>query len=126
MTTPQSPLAGDAQPNEKTPEGADSYSLRLNTLDYSTIFDTLKSHALSLVANAHSEMSEAQWGEYVDEITATHATSLHAALHAYILAQVLDIINEDFIVVTEYDKAINGVKAMQRQAAQDRFGPERS
>jgi hypothetical protein len=62
--------------NEKTPEGADSYSLRLNTLDYNTIFDTLKDYALKLVANAHSEMSDEQWEEWLNEHTDKYAKAL--------------------------------------------------
>ena len=76
MTTssPQ-PTPQDSEP-KKTPEGVSLDSLRLNTDDYSTVFDTLKDHALKLVANAHSEMSDEQWNDYVNELTATYAQSL--------------------------------------------------
>lgn len=72
----------DSDPlNKKSPEGDSLHSLSLNTLDYSTIFDTLKDHALRLVANASSEMSEKQWGDYVNEITEMYANAITAHLN---------------------------------------------
>ena len=73
--------------NEKAPEGADSYSLTLNTIDYSIIFDTLEDYALRLVANAQSEMTDEQWSEYVNEITAIYAEGLLSALTKHYISK---------------------------------------
>jgi hypothetical protein len=66
----------DELDNEKTPAGASSYSLRLNTDNYSTIHDTLKAHALAIVSNAHSEMSDEQFNDYVNELTPKYAEAI--------------------------------------------------
>lgn len=48
-----------------------------------------------------------------------------AALHHWhnqqAYKEVLELIGEDFVEVTEYDRAINGVKAAQRQTAKERY-----
>lgn len=38
--------------------------------------DTLKDYALKLVANAHSEMADEQWDDWINEHTETYATAL--------------------------------------------------
>lgn len=65
---------GDKRINEKTPTGASSYSLTLNTLDYIT--DTLKGHALAVVANAHSEMTDEQFHDLINELTPAYANAI--------------------------------------------------
>jgi phosphoribosylaminoimidazole (AIR) synthetase len=65
-----------SEPNEKTPVGASSNSLTLNNANYSTVQDTLKDYALKLVANAHSEMSEQQWSEWLEEHTAIYTKAI--------------------------------------------------
>jgi len=71
----------DEAENEKTPEGAYSYvevhSFGLNT---SIIADTLKDYALKLVANAHSEMSEEQWDDWLNEHTEAYTEAIDAYL----------------------------------------------
>lgn len=79
--------------NEKTPEGASSYSLTLNDDYYSTFLDTLKDHALKLVANATSEMSSEQWDEWVNEHTAVYATALTAYIEREKVAARIDELN---------------------------------
>lgn len=49
------------------------------------LHDTLKDHALKLVANAHSEMSEKQWSDYVDELTNTYSEALTERVNRYVL-----------------------------------------
>lgn len=73
---PAPPSEDVMEPNEKTPEGASSQTLRLNTDNYNVIFDTLKDHALKLVANAHGEMSLEQWEEWINEHTTAYAQAI--------------------------------------------------
>lgn len=64
---------------EKSAEAPNSVSLSRKlepNLDYSTVFDTLKDYALKLVANAHGEMTDEQWEEWVNEHTAVYAKAL--------------------------------------------------
>ncbi len=44
------------------------------------------------------------------------------AINAYILGEVMAIIGDDFVEVTEYDRAINGVLKMQRNKANKKWG----
>ena len=80
VTTADSEREDEAE-NEKTPEGAYSYvevhSFGLNT---SIIADTLKDYALKLVANAHSEMSEEQWDDWLNEHTEAYTEAIDAYL----------------------------------------------
>jgi hypothetical protein len=44
------------------------------------------------------------------------------AINAYILGELMAIIGDDFVEVTEYDRAINGVLKMQRNKANKKWG----
>lgn len=74
--------------NEKSPGGLSSDSLGLNT---SSISDTLKDYALKLVANAHSEMSDEQWSDWLNEHTEAYTEAL-AALLSQAIDQKIDAI----------------------------------
>lgn len=44
------------------------------------ILDLLKDHALKIVANAHSEMTDEQFGDYVNELTEVYASQVIGVL----------------------------------------------
>lgn len=76
--------------NKETPGGASLHSLTLNTLDYSTIVDTLKAHALAVVSNAHSEMSDQQFDDFINELTPAYAQAIQDYIRSEVIGETTD------------------------------------
>lgn len=66
----------DDDRNKKSPERNYLHSLSFNTNHYSKILAILKEHVMVIVGNAHSEMTDDQFEEFINEITPKYVNEI--------------------------------------------------